>query len=136
MITPETLTQGTKSYLMLEDSAEALLVTVVATFDSLWVNSCFLAAAIDTNDSSLFDDVGALTGVPPPVGVEHVGCDVIFGSPGTNSGRGERMALSWLMSISSSVSVTLDVAASRIVRKNVTRCSSCDLLKNYFYIVH
>jgi len=41
----------------LEDSADALEVTEVATLDSLLVSSCFLAAANDTNESSLLEDV-------------------------------------------------------------------------------
>ena len=41
----------------MDDSAEALEVTEVATLDNLFVSSCFLTAANDTNESSLLDDV-------------------------------------------------------------------------------
>jgi hypothetical protein len=117
---------------MLEDSAEALDETLVATLDNLCVNSCFLAAARETSESSLFEGVGILIGVTK--GVELVGCDVIFGSPGTTFGRDERRPLSSLRLMSSLVSVTFDVvAASRIVRRKVTNCSSCDLKKIMFF---
>ncbi len=108
---------------MLEDSAEALDETLVATLDNLWVNSCFLAAAREASESSLLE--GILIGVTN--GVELVGCDVVFGSPGTTFGRDERRPLSSLRLMSSLDNVTLDVAASRIVRRKVTNCSSCDL---------
>lgn len=117
---------------MLEDSAEALDETLVATLDNLCVSSCFLAAARETSESSLFEGVGILIGVTK--GVELVGCDVIFGSPGTTFGRDERRPLSSLRLMSSLVSVTFDVvAASRIVRRKVTNCSSCDLKKIMFF---
>ena len=113
---------------MLEDSADALDETLVATLDNLWVNSCFLAAAKETSESSLLEGVGILIGVTN--GVELVGCDVIFGSPGTTFGREERRPLSSLRLMSSLVTVTFDVAASRIVRRKVTNCSSWDLKKD------
>jgi hypothetical protein len=113
------------AYLMLEDSAEALDETLVATLDNLWVNSCFLAAAREASESSLLEGVGILIGVTN--GVELVGCDVVFGSPGTTFGRDERRPLSSLRLMSSLDKVTLDVAASRIVRRKVANCSSCDL---------
>jgi hypothetical protein len=103
---------------MLDDRAEALDVTVVATFDSLLVSSCFFVAAIDTRESSLFEAVDILTGVDE--GVE----EVIFGRPGTTAGKGERSPFSSDNSTSSSVNIRLDDAASRIVRRNVTSCSS------------
>ena len=103
---------------MLDDRAEALDETVVATFDNLLVNSCFFAAAIDTKESSLFEAVDILIGVDE--GVD----DVIFGRPGTTSGNGERSPLSSDKSSSSSANVGFDVAASRIVLKNDTSCSS------------
>lgn len=63
--------------LIFDDKADAFDVTVVATFDSLCVKSCFFDAASETSESSLFD--GDLIGVDGRCDDDDAGVD--FGGP-------------------------------------------------------